>query len=1375
MKPKYLKSPLRNASGILLASSITLCLAGAASAADLTFNGAANDGNWNNTANWATAIIPGAGDNAAVNNAANAGPNITTTVGVSQFWVGTGAGNSGSATVATGGTVNAGAWTVVGREGGTGTLTQSGGTINQNTRSFIIGSNNGSNGTFNQTGGTVNVVAAAEQFRIAETTGSTGTVTSSGTINVVKNAVFGPGTASFTLNAGGTFAISGNTNGNGELQIGQGATGIGTFTQNGGTVTVNNWVSVGRGGGQGTFNLNGGSFTKSANGSFLVGDGSTGTFTQTAGSLTLAAGDLKIGSGGNNTINCNVTCSGGLVDVQAGRTQLGENGSTICTMTLSQTAEHRTNAMIIGAVTTTGTLNANGGTLKANSITGGAGTANANFSGTQIIAKMASPAFIADLDSAVIQTGGLLIDSAGFNLTVPQAFSGSGNIVKSGLGTLSLTGPGTNTGNVLVNAGTVVVSNIGTGGTDFSLSNTAGLSVISQDDFTQRTVGILTLGSSGPTTLNFDLGNFSGNTFDAPLKATSAAVNGVVTINIADLNIDLGTIPLLQYGSKTGSGSFVLGTLPTGVTANLVTSASGVSLNVSSLAQPKWDATASGIWDTTTINWINGGSPSTYSNGSTVQFDDGVTGATQGAVTLDTTVTPTALTFDNSLVTYSIGGSGNISGTTGLLKKGSEPLTLGTLNGYTGVTNLQGGTTTIGTIANAGSPSSIGAASVNPGNLLFSGGSLTYTGGAVSTDRGFTLAAIDTTLTNASDLTVTGEIAATGSSNLIKAGAGNLILSGTTAKAIGTVNKGLRIHGGGVTFNGTGTNTIAGETWVGGPTATGNTSLTVSNTTLTTANWIAIGPENGTTNLQANVTFTNSTVTTNGGGVSLGYSNGLPGYQATSTLTLNNSTFNGNTGNFGESGGATATISVNGTSVLNLGQANIGMGNGSTSTLTVKDTTTSTISNRLYIAQDTGSSGTLNVENNATVTVTGDHELRVATSGQGTLNQSGGAISGSGWMSIGRGTGGVGVLNISGGTFTQAATDRFMHVGELGAGTLNISGTGAFVALSTTGLLIADTAESSGVVNLDGGSLTATAVVDAAAGASTFNFNGGQLIAGTGANAVFMNAIDIVTVKVNGAKIDSNGNNITINPALIAAPGNGGLTKTGAGTLTLAGANTYTGSTAVNAGGLTLADNAQLAFLIGANGVNNAITGTGTVQLDGDFNIDTSGASTTNGNSWTLVNVGTLTETYGASFSVTGFTNNSGVWTRTEGANTWTFTQSTGVLSVTSGGGGGYSTWATTNAGGQAPNLDFDKDGVSNGVEYFMGATGSSFTANPALVSGKVTWPKDPAFSGTYTVQTSPNLVTWTNVSSTVVGNTVEYTPATGQGKVFVRLLVVPN
>ncbi|MEO5716456.1 MAG: hypothetical protein ABIT37_23465 [Luteolibacter sp.] len=106
---------------------------------------------------------------------------------------------------------------------------------------------------------------------------------------------------------------------------------------------------------------------------------------------------------------------------------------------------------------------------------------------------------------------------------------------------------------------------------------------------------------------------------------------------------------------------------------------------------------------------------------------------------------------------------------------------------------------------------------------------------------------------------------------------------------------------------------------------------------------------------------------------------------------------------------------------------------------------------------------------------------------------------------------------------------------------------------------------------------------------------------------------------------------------------------------------------------------------------------------------------------------------------------------------------------------GGYNVWATTNAGGQGSGSDFDGDGVKNGVEYFMGQTGSTFTANPSLVAGTVTWPKDPAFSGTYEVQTSPDLVTWTNVSprpTPTPQNTIAYTP-TGTGKVFVRLQVI--
>jgi hypothetical protein len=106
-----------------------------------------------------------------------------------------------------------------------------------------------------------------------------------------------------------------------------------------------------------------------------------------------------------------------------------------------------------------------------------------------------------------------------------------------------------------------------------------------------------------------------------------------------------------------------------------------------------------------------------------------------------------------------------------------------------------------------------------------------------------------------------------------------------------------------------------------------------------------------------------------------------------------------------------------------------------------------------------------------------------------------------------------------------------------------------------------------------------------------------------------------------------------------------------------------------------------------------------------------------------------------------------------------------------------YSTWAAANAPGQAAGEDYDNDGVENGIEYFMGETGSSFTAMPGLdATNKVSWTMDPNYEGTYEVQTSPDLATWTNVDPrpTPSGGSLSYTLPTGLGKQFVRLLVTP-
>jgi len=116
-----------------------------------------------------------------------------------------------------------------------------------------------------------------------------------------------------------------------------------------------------------------------------------------------------------------------------------------------------------------------------------------------------------------------------------------------------------------------------------------------------------------------------------------------------------------------------------------------------------------------------------------------------------------------------------------------------------------------------------------------------------------------------------------------------------------------------------------------------------------------------------------------------------------------------------------------------------------------------------------------------------------------------------------------------------------------------------------------------------------------------------------------------------------------------------------------------------------------------------------------------------------------------------------------------------------------FATWASTNAGGQAANLDWDNDGVSNGVEFFMDAA-PGFTANPGLVGNTVTWPNggnipSSAYGTQFVVQTSSDLVTWGDVTEgdfqqfgTNTAGSLSYTldPANNPGKQFVRLRVTP-
>ncbi|MGC4013486.1 MAG: hypothetical protein QM755_03050 [Luteolibacter sp.] len=108
---------------------------------------------------------------------------------------------------------------------------------------------------------------------------------------------------------------------------------------------------------------------------------------------------------------------------------------------------------------------------------------------------------------------------------------------------------------------------------------------------------------------------------------------------------------------------------------------------------------------------------------------------------------------------------------------------------------------------------------------------------------------------------------------------------------------------------------------------------------------------------------------------------------------------------------------------------------------------------------------------------------------------------------------------------------------------------------------------------------------------------------------------------------------------------------------------------------------------------------------------------------------------------------------------------------------GSYAEWTYWNAGDKAANLDSDGDGVPNGVEYLMGETGSTRTANPQLVGGVLTWPKKSDAAATWVVEISDNLVDWVPAVEGVedLDTSIRYTAPAGRSTWFVRLRVTPN
>lgn len=1269
MKPKFSLFKSRKIEiGSSLVTAITLCFGSLAFAVDNLWTGAISS-DWKTAGNWSLGRVPinpnGAttGDNfddAVVNVKTPNIAKITADVPAPRdFRVGQGAGSNGQLDFISGsGSTGPGNWAFVGRDGGTGVFNLAntagtGGTLTglaqgsgsftcSGSRLYVGGSNDApdrsGNGTFlmNTTG----TLTIGNDLAVGSGTGAigvmkvdSGTITTGGWNFIGKNEN-GTGADGKLYMAGGTLTNTGRT------YVGQeGSTGLleltggsyknvnneilvaGENAGSHGTITVNSAGSLLQAGGElwlgqfegsatpnstGVLNLMAGTVT--VNNWFAIGRWGTGTVNQSGGTLTkTGGGSVTIANFGTAIGAYNL--SGGLLDIQSGNLIVGEGGAGTASLVVTGGQINTPQVLIATGGSVVSTVSFNGGTLTTGVINGaGGGTSNVSFNGTQIVASGPQTAFITGLDSGTVDANGLKIDSNGKSIAFSQVLSGAGGLTKSGLGTLTVSGAQAFTGSNAINAGKLVVTTEFAGGGGFTVADGASLGVLSRFAGEQLTSSQLKLGTAAGATLDFDLGTDTGNATLAPLKATTLTLAGTVTINVTDAAPALGTIPLVQYGTKTGT-NFVLGSLPLGVVATLVDNGAGlISLDVTSVALPLWQGktgggAVTGVWDVeVTQNWYDLASeqPSTFHNQSPALFDDSA--AIDGGTTdvlLNSTVTPSSVTFNNTeAVPYTLTGTGKITGTGGLTNKGTGTVSIATNNDYTGVTTFQGGTTTVSVLTNGGIPSPLGAATASPSNLAFTGGTLSYTGPAATIDRGLMVSGVDnavtSTLTLANNLTLTGAVTAPTFGRLVKAGTGTLTLANATntlsvdgfrvaAGTVGLTGPGQTNTSGGLLSVGAGANlnlqdstlTNVGDTDIGNNTGGVGTLNLIGASTYTSPNRVMLGVGGADTNgavviggsstlatggwISVGQTGTGSMILKDSGKLTCGDLNitDLVGSKGSFTLQDSASVVSGATF-FGKGAGSVGTATITGGTLTANGGVYVASGahtvDGSTPPVETVPPSSGTV---------TQTGGTVNLS-------TDGGETQIGSRGVGVWNQSAGIINSRGWLVVGRypDGGSSGTLNLSGtAILNQITANRFLIIGEETTGVVTVSGNAQLNALGDTGIMISNSATGIGTLNLDGGTVTTKGIRQGAGGSSTFNFNGGLLKAATGANANFFTGIGTATVKAAGAFIDTNGNNISFNQALLA-DGNGGLTKTGAGALNLNSSVDLTGVVSVNQGSL---------------------------------------------------------------------------------------------------------------------------------------------------------------------------------------------------------------
>lgn len=940
--------------------------------------------------------------------------------------------------------------------------------------------------------------------------------------------------------------------------------------------------------------------------------------------------------------------------------------------------------------------------------------------------------------------GSYLATFFGGSTTYNNIFNASGTTFR--LGHVNALGTGT----VQLNAGTLNLNG-------FSPSGLAGVSFSDSAAATIRTAGntltstSLNFGTTTGASPRIDFGG-AGYPASAPLNTTNLSVNGPTPITLTGASFTTGTFPLIAYsgtiGGTNGFSDLSL-SLPLGVQGSLTnTPGSLISVNISSVDSITWtNGGATGLWNTADSNWKNAANTATtYQQNSlggySVIFDESETTASPVAVGVPSSVSPNSITINNPTKDYVFSGVGGISGNGSLTKNGAGDASFANALSFAGPTTINAGHVTLTGTNKLGS----GTVTVASGAFLTYNNSGNVTQGA-SSSAGMTFTGAGTIEKKGANTVTfadgTGKVNWNLSSgSLIDVQAGKMV-GGSNNNDIWTNNKSDLNIAAGATFD-----SVEADVTVDALTGSG-----IYQCGFFGPRNLRVGADGGSG------TFSGTLQTNANGGVS---SSGPILYKlgaGTQTLDGTLNFYNYYSGTCLQVSGGTLNISPTGPSVIGSTGSDVFVSPGQTDVATLNQTAGTITTRNMSVGQQGAasyniSSGTLNAS-----------KIELAFTGPTT---------GAGAVSMGiRGTAAVNV-NSNGGILMGQYYGRPVTVTQTGGNVVCFSDAGVTRGGSVGLRFLSGTL--SAIYNLSGGTLSIPAITRSSGagfggGNGTINFNGGTLQITSSSFSIptgTANSLPVIALKVlgdeltpnSGAIIDNYGLPVTIAAGLLHGGSSfldGGLrvsSSVSGGSLTLSGINTYTGSTTIASGStLNLADNAQLKLVLdGSN--NTKITGAGTANLDGDLNIDTTYADLTSGNTWTLVDV--ATRNYGGTFTVVGFTGASGVWTKTDGANVWSFSQATGVLTLTVV--QGYATWiGGFNVSDAGTSADPDYDGTSNLLEYVL--NGNPSASDPGILptldtAGSnfvfhFTRREESATDTTQVFQYGSDLVGWTSINIT--------------------------